>query len=77
MTFRLLEDVEGQAIAVRVRVGMTGLWDEIPGPLRQGIIRLCAYYYRDRDRTGGDKISSLPPASVSALWRPWQMVRLQ
>ncbi|MEE4201055.1 head-tail connector protein [Erythrobacter sp.] len=76
LDFRLLREVEGQAVAVRVRVGIAGSWDEIPTPLRQGIIRLCAYYYRDRDRTVGSKLSAPPPASVSALWQPWREMRL-
>lgn len=76
VTFRLLDDVEGQAVAVRVRVGLGSAWSEVPAPLKQGIVRLCAHHYRDRDRTGGTKAITAPPASVSALWRPWQLVRL-
>jgi uncharacterized phiE125 gp8 family phage protein len=75
-TFELLDDVEEPVIALTVSAGRGASWDEIPAPLKQGIIRLCAHYYRDRDRTGGEKVASAPPASVSALWRPFQIMRL-
>ncbi|EAQ28341.1 hypothetical protein NAP1_12118 [Erythrobacter sp. NAP1] len=74
--FQLYREVEGQAIAVRVRTGIAGTWNDIPGPLKQGIIRLCAFEYRERDRVGESKSLSIPPASVSALWRPWRGVRI-
>ena len=72
----ILRHLEGQAVVVTVRVGISESWDAIPAPLKQGVIRLCAYHYRDRDRPGSDSKSSSPPVSVSALWRPWQTRRL-
>jgi len=75
-SFNLFADAEGQAIAVRVQAGLSAVWDDLPAPLKQGMIRLSAFQYRDRDRPGGSKSSSLPPASVSALWRPWRAVRI-
>lgn len=74
--FQLHHDVEGQAIAVRVRTGIAGTWADMPGPLKQGILRLCAFEYRERDRVGESKVRSVPPASVSALWQPWRGVRI-
>lgn len=74
--FKLKLSVDGQAIAIRVRAGISATWAELPAPLRQGIIRLCAFQYRDRDRTGGDKAEAMPPTSVAALWRPWRTIRL-
>ena len=34
--FVLANDVEGQAVAVRVRAGLAGTWEDVPGPLQQG-----------------------------------------
>ena len=75
-SFNLLTDTDGQAIAVRVQTGLGAVWEDIPAPLKQGMIRLSAFQYRDRDRPGGTKNASLPPASVSALWRQWRTMRI-
>lgn len=72
----ILEDQNGQAVIVTARVGIGDTWDTIPAPLKQGIIRLCAFHYRDRDRPDDSGKSLSPPATVSALWRPWQVLRL-
>ena len=76
LAVQTLDDLEGQAVVVTARVGIGESWDAIPAPLKQGVIRLCAYHYRDRDRQGSDSKTSSPPVSVSALWRPWQTKRL-
>lgn len=76
VTLRQLEPLDGQAVAVTSRVGIGTTWDEVPAPLKQGIIRLCAHHYHDRDRPSDDRKTSSPPALVSALWRPWQALRL-
>ena len=73
---RIIADHDGQAVVVTARAGIGDSWEQAPAPLKQGIIRLCAYQYRDRDRPGGDAKMASPPASVSALWRPWQTLRL-
>ncbi|MEL6530890.1 MAG: hypothetical protein AAGK01_01115 [Pseudomonadota bacterium] len=65
-------DLDGQAVAVQLLVGLASDWPDIPKALRQGIIRLAAHHYRDRDYNSG----SQPPASVTALWRPWRTMRL-
>ncbi len=59
-------------VTVTVRAGIAADWRALPGPLRQGIVRLAAFHYRDRE-TGRD---ATPPASVTALWRPWRVLRL-
>lgn len=74
--FRLSSDLEGQGVAVRVRAGIANVWDEIPPALKQGLIRLAAYLYRDRDRPAGTSSDASPPASIAALWRPWRTLRL-
>ena len=63
---------ETHQVAVSVRTGIGSDWSALPAPLKQGIIRLAAFNYRDRE-TGRD---AMPPASVTALWRPWRVVRL-
>lgn len=69
---RFLHPLEGRGVALQLRVGIAEDWAALPAPLGQGIIRLAAHHYRDRDNKG----SAVPPASVTALWRPWRQVRL-
>ena len=70
--FALRRTVDGQSVRVSLRTGIASDWQALPGALKQGIIRLAAFHYRDRDagKEGG------PPASVAALWRPWRVIRL-
>ena len=68
----LTRDSQSQSIVVSVRAGLAPDWSALPGALKQGIIRLAAFHYRDREADG----DSPPPASVAALWRPWRIVRL-
>lgn len=58
---------------VRFAAGMAGDWSALPEALRHGIMRLAAHQYRQRDSSGAD---ALPPASVTALWRPWRRMRI-
>ena len=67
---------DARAVAVRTSVGMAATWDDLPAPLKQGIVRLAAFEYRDRDRAAKDRATAMPPASVVALWRPWRALRL-
>jgi uncharacterized phiE125 gp8 family phage protein len=69
---RLLEPFEGRGMALTLDVGIAADWASLPAPLRQGIVRLAAHHFRDRD----GKATAVPPASVTALWRPWREVRL-
>jgi uncharacterized phiE125 gp8 family phage protein len=69
---RLLQPLQGRGVALRLTVGIAEQWSALPAPLAQGIIRLAAHHYRDRD----SKSAAIPPASVTALWRPWRQVRL-
>ena len=51
--------------------GMAVGENEVPEPIRQGILRLVAYLFSARDGAGGE-----PPAAVSALWRPYRRLRI-
>lgn len=70
---------DGGVLAVRVQAGIAVDWTSLPAPLRQGMIRLAAHHFRERDRPSQAK-SRQPalsaPASVTALWRPWRRTRL-
>lgn len=63
---------DARAVAVTIRAGIAPDWESIPKPLKQGIIRLAAFHYRDREP--GQR--ETPPTSVAALWRPWRLTRL-
>ncbi len=69
---QLLVPASQPLLALQLRVGLADGWNDLAAPLKQGIIRLAAHHYRDRD---GSRILP-PPASVTALWRPWRCVRL-
>lgn len=55
-------------IAVTYRAGSAGDWNAVPEPVRHGILRLAAHLRMDGD--------GVPPAAVTALWRPWRVMRL-
>ncbi len=63
---------QARTIAVAYTAGIASDWASLPAPLRQGIVRMAAYHYRERDMAP----ASSPPASVAALWRPWRTMRL-
>jgi uncharacterized phiE125 gp8 family phage protein len=58
-------------VRVSGRAGMAGEPNGVPEPLRQGIVRLAAHLFANRDGEGGE-----PPAAVTALWRPYRRMRL-
>ena len=63
----------GQLSRVRVS-GTAGMADDengVPESIRQGVLRLVAHMFTDRDGDGGE-----PPAAVTALWRPYRRLRL-
>lgn len=60
------------AARVVVEAGLADDWNGVPEPLRQGIVRLTAHLYANRDAAG----DAGPPAAVAALWRPWRRMRL-
>lgn len=62
----------GTAARVVAEAGLAEDWNGVPEPLRQGIVRLVAHLYANRDAAG----DAGPPAAVAALWRPWRRMRL-
>lgn len=63
----------GQVTRVQVNgvAGMAASGNDVPEPIRQGVIRLAAHMFSARDGAGGE-----PPAAVTALWRPYRRMRL-
>lgn len=68
--------VTAPGAAGRVRVtyqaGLSGGWNSLPEPLRQGAVRLATHLYAHRD----DAREGPPPAAVAALWRPWRRMEI-
>ncbi len=56
-------------VLVDLTAGMAEEWEDLPDPLRQGVVRLAAHLF-------ADNASDAPPAIVTALWRPWRRMRL-
>lgn len=61
--------VASQRIEVHFTAGLAPDWSGLPEALRQGIVRLAAHLFSERD-------STRPPAIVVALWQPWRRMRL-
>ncbi|MFM5929294.1 MAG: hypothetical protein ACKOPQ_00115 [Novosphingobium sp.] len=70
---RITDPGPASRIAVRFAAGLANGWSTLPEGLRQGIIRLAAHHYRQRE---SDNADAHPPAAVAALWRPWRQLRL-
>lgn len=66
----------GGGDAVRARVsfeaGLADSWNDIAAPLRQGMLRLAAHLYANRDAA----VDAGPPAAVAALWLGYRRLRL-
>ena len=60
-------------IAVRFVAGLAPSWNGLPESLRHGVIRLAAHQHRARENSAADPV---PPAAVTALWRPWRRMRV-
>lgn len=69
---RLLGLPAATGISVRFRAGMGPDWNQVPEPLRAGIIRLVSHLWTHRDAPDAGP----PPAAVAALWRPWRRLQL-
>lgn len=61
----------GELFALAGVAGMAADSNGIPEPIRQGILRLAAYLFANRDSQSGDL-----PKAVTALWRPYRRTGL-
>ena len=68
---RLMDAGGARRVRVSARAGMAAGPNEVPEPLRHGILRLVGHLFASRDGDGGE-----PPAAVTALWRPYRRMRL-
>jgi uncharacterized phiE125 gp8 family phage protein len=68
---RLCEAQDVSRLRVSGNAGIATSENEVPEPIRQGVLRLVAHLFTSRDGPGGD-----PPAAVTALWRPYRRLRL-
>lgn len=55
---------------VTVEAGLAEAWADLPAPIAQGVVILTAHLFEARHA------DAVPPAAVSALWRPWRRMRL-
>ncbi len=57
-------------VQATLSAGTAADWASLPAPLKQGAILLAAHLFIERDAV------TPPPAAVTALWRPYRMMRL-
>lgn len=69
---RLPAPVPAGALVVRFRAGIGVDWNDVPEPLRAGVVRLVSHLFSHRDAADAGP----PPAAVAALWRPWRRMQL-
>jgi len=70
--FRLEAGAAGK-VRITYQAGLAAAWADLPQALRHGVTRLAAHFYALRAGTPGDS----PPASVTALWRPYRRLSLR
>lgn len=63
-------------VRVTYEAGLAAAWADVPDALRHGIVRLAGHFYALRGDDGGRAPAPEPPASVSALWRPYRRLSL-
>jgi uncharacterized phiE125 gp8 family phage protein len=59
-------------MVVQFRAGIAADWNDVPEPLRAGIVRLVSHLFSHRDAPDAGP----PPAAVAALWRPFRRMQL-
>jgi len=69
---RVLSPGSASRIEIAYLAGLAADWTALPPPLRQGVLCLAAHGHAVRDRV--EPVP--PPAAVTALWRPWRLLRL-
>jgi uncharacterized phiE125 gp8 family phage protein len=73
---RLIDAGGAARVRVAATAGMASGTNEVPEPLRHGILRLVGHLFASRDGGGVGGPGSEPPAAVTALWRPYRRMRL-
>jgi uncharacterized phiE125 gp8 family phage protein len=68
---RVAPDDSLSRVTVSGTAGMALDQNEVPEPIRQGVLRLVAHLFTVRDGSDGE-----PPAAVTALWRPYRRLRV-
>jgi uncharacterized phiE125 gp8 family phage protein len=64
---RMVQYSGATRVTVSGTAGMADTPNDVPEPIRQGVLRLVAHLFAARDGDGG-----APPAAVTALWRPYR-----
>jgi uncharacterized phiE125 gp8 family phage protein len=65
-------NASASTMVVRFRAGLGADWNDVPEPLRAGVVRLVSHFFSHRDAADAGP----PPAAVAALWRPWRRLQL-
>lgn len=73
---RLVDAGAATRVRVSATAGMASGTNEVPEPLRHGILRLVGHLFASRDGGGVGGPGGEPPAAVTALWRPYRRMRL-
>lgn len=66
---RVVQPGSAGRVEVDMTAGIASGWADLPDALRQGIVRLAAHLFAERE-------ANAPPAIVTALWRPWRRMRI-
>jgi len=69
---RVLDAGGAKRVLVTYECGRAAEWSGLPEALRHGILRLAGHLYTYRSDAG----ERVPPAAVTALWRPYRRLRI-
>jgi uncharacterized phiE125 gp8 family phage protein len=69
---RVLDAGAARTLRVRFTAGLADTWERLPEPLVQGVLRLTGHLHGSRS----GEAEQAPPAAVTALWRPYRLMRL-